>query len=92
MILIKEVFGAIDVVDDVVAVEGVAVESLVNRLLAASGMTIGAPLRTRRQKAAKLPFYILPRKKVRFINWWLTQIHTSKHIPVHRQTANKPLA
>lgn len=46
---------------DLVAVDLVAVESLVKRLLAAFGMTIGAPLRTRKQKAAKLLFYILHR-------------------------------
>lgn len=58
-----------DVLDDVVAmvVGAVAVEILVKRLLAASGMTIGAPLRTRTQKAAKLLFYTLHGKKGRYI-------------------------
>lgn len=64
--MIKEIFRAMNVLDDMVAVDLVAVdlvavESLVKRLLAAFGMTIGAPLRTRKQKAAKLLFYILHR-------------------------------
>lgn len=54
-----------DALDDVVStvMGGVALEILVKRLLAASGMTMGAPLRTRTQKAAKLLFYSLHRKK-----------------------------
>lgn len=66
--MIKEVFRGMDVLDDMVAVDVVAVDILVKRLLAASGMTIGAPLRTRKQKDAKLLFYILDQKKVEFIN------------------------
>lgn len=54
--MIKESFRAMNVLDDMVAVE-----SLVKRLLAASGMRIGAPLRTREQKAPKLLFDILHR-------------------------------
>lgn len=68
VILIKVVFRAMDLLDDVVAVDVVAVDILVKRLLAASGMTIGVPLRTRKQKAAKLLFYILHQKKVEYIN------------------------
>lgn len=63
--MIKVVFRAMDVLDDMVAVDKVAVDNLVKRLLAASGMTIGAPLRTRKQKAAKLLFYILHQKNRR---------------------------
>lgn len=46
--MIKVVFRAMDVLDDMIAVDEVAVDNLVKRLLAASGMTIGAPLRTRK--------------------------------------------
>lgn len=57
---VKPVLRTMDALtDDVV----IAVDNFVKRLLAASGMTIGAPLRTRKQKAAKLLFYIFPRKE-----------------------------
>lgn len=56
-------FCVMDMLDDMVAGDVVAVGMLVKRLLATSGMTIGAPLRTRKQKAAKLLFYILHPKK-----------------------------
>lgn len=75
--MIMEIFRGINVLDDMVAVDLVAVERLVKRLLAASGMTIRAPLRTREQKAAKLLFYILHREKYKFINRWLIT-HTYK--------------
>lgn len=60
---LKAIFGTMDVLGDGVAMDVVAVEILVKRLLAALGMTIGAPLRTRTQKAAKILFYTLHRKK-----------------------------
>lgn len=59
MTVVSLASGVMDVLDDMVAGDVVAVEILVKRLLATSGMTIGAPLRTRKQKAAKLLFYIL---------------------------------
>lgn len=68
MLLVKEIFRAMGVLGDMVVVDVVAVDNLVKRLLAASGMTIGAPLRTRKQKAAKLLFYIPQPKKGKFIN------------------------
>lgn len=61
-------FCVMDVLDDMVAGDVVAVEILVKRLLARSGMTIGAPLRTRKQKVAKLLFYILhPEKRLNLL-------------------------
>lgn len=77
---LKELVDNIDVLDDVIAmvmsvvvvpwVGGatgvVAVEILVKSLLAASGMTMGAPSRTRTQKAVKkLLFYYSPPKTTR---------------------------
>lgn len=57
-----------DVLDDLVAMGVVVVDILVKRLLAASDMTIGAPLRTRKQKATKLLFYTPHRKRVEYVN------------------------
>lgn len=63
VVLVGPFCRTMDVLDGMVAEDVVAVESLVKRLLATSGMTIGAPLRTRKQKAAKLLFYIFDPKK-----------------------------
>lgn len=57
---VKPVLCDIDVLADNVVI---VVDNLVKRLLAASGMTIGAPLRTRKQNTAKVLFYVLPEKK-----------------------------
>lgn len=60
---VKPVLCDIDVLADNVVI---VVDNLVKRLLATSGMTIGAPLRTRKQKAAKVLFYVLTKKKRKF--------------------------
>lgn len=57
---VKPVLCNIDVLADNVVI---VVDNLVKRLLAASGMTIGAPLRTQKQNTAKVLFYVLPEKK-----------------------------
>lgn len=62
---VKPVLCDIDVLADNVVI---VVDNLVKRLLATSGMTIGAPLRTRKQKAAKVLFYVLTKKNASFIS------------------------